>query len=184
MRLNHLLAAGALLVAICSPQLASAGGVGGVLDITEGVAAGGVASACGVAPLPNTYCRVLQGTGEYDFAGCCGASTQIIVMPGLRDSMNLTVSYAPTSVADCKLKCALDKTCIAASPFMNEGNLFCNLWAASPCVYARLVCSGCEPSAPYVSLGSWLFPCHGVAVDQTGSCTDPHAGGHDSHSHG
>lgn len=175
------------MAVFCPLQLTSAGEVVlGIHDVAEGVAAGSIAAACGATPLPNTYCRVLQGPGEYDFAGCCGASTQIIVMPGLRDSLNLTVSYAPTSVADCKLKCALDKSCIVASPFMNEGNLFCNLWAASPCVHARLVCSGCEPSAPYVSLGSWLFPCHGVKVDQTGTCADPHAGedhGHNMNNH-
>jgi hypothetical protein len=150
-----------------------------LVDVVEATVATSVGAKCGSARLPNTYCRVLQGPGEYDFAGCCGASTQIIVTPGLVDSMNLTVSYAPTSIEDCRLKCALHKTCIAASPFSNGGNLFCNLWAASPCVYARLVCSGCEPDAPYTSLGSWLFPCRGVNVNQVGTCSPDHShGGH------
>lgn len=151
---------------------------GGADFLAGSLAAGALADVklakCAGAALPNTYCRVLQDpVGDYAFSGCCGASTQIVITPGLKDSMNLTVSMAPKSVEECKAACALDETCVVASPFKNEGRLFCNLWAASPCVYARMVCSGCHPDDPYISLGSWFFPCHGVAVDQTANCTEP-----------
>lgn len=133
-----LLAAAALLAAstLHPLPLARAGGLG---DAAEGVAAATVGAKCGVAPLDGYYCRVLNDPnanfkGE---AGCCGSSTKIIVTPGLIDSRNSTVSYAPKSVEDCNLMCAKNPGCLTASAFSNNGNLFCNMYGPSDCQFAR-----------------------------------------------
>ena len=106
--------------------------------------------------------------------------------PGVKDSRNLTVSYVPKSTEDCHLRCAADGTCLTASAFSNNGNLFCNLFAASGCQYSRLQCNPTDSSAPtFVVHGSWLFPCRSKRIDPaadegaTGQCTTGHGHGVD-----
>ena len=115
-----LAALAALVASTVYPPLARAGGLG---DAAEGVAAATVGAKCGVAPLDGYYCRVLNDPNAIFKGedGCCGASTKIIVTPGLVDSRNSTVSYAPKSVEDCNLMCAKNPGCLTASAFSNNG---------------------------------------------------------------
>ena len=105
--------------------------------------------------------------------------------PGVKDSRNSTVSYVPKSTEDCHLRCTADVTCLTASAFSNNGNLFCNLFAASSCQYSRLQCNPTDSAAPtFVVYGSWLFPCRSAPVADgeaaaTAQCTGGHGHGVD-----
>ena len=75
--------------------------------------------------------------------------------------------------------------CLTASAFSNNGNLFCNLFAASSCQYSRLQCNPTDSAAPtFVVYGSWLFPCRSAPVADgeaaaTAQCTGGHGHGVD-----
>ena len=101
----------------------------------------------------------------------------------MKDSRNSTVSYVPKSTEDCHLRCAADSTCLTASAFSNQGNLFCNLFAASQCQYSRLQCNPTDSGAPtFVVHGSWLFPCRSAPAEaeaDTALCTAGHGHGVD-----
>lgn len=115
------------LIATLAAALVATAHAGGVDDVAEGIAAASVGAKCGVAPLDGMYCRVLQDPNAVSLGetGCCGASTKIIVTPGLKDSRNSTVSYAPKSVEDCNLMCAKNPGCLTASAFSNNGECMC-----------------------------------------------------------
>lgn len=169
-----------LFVLLLLAATAAAGGIG---DAAEGVAAATVGAKCGVAPLDGYYCRVLNDPnamfkGE---AGCCGDSTKIIVTPGLIDSRNSTVSYAPKSVEDCNLMCAKNPGCLTASAFSNNGNLFCNMYGPSNCKFARLSCNPTDAEAPtFVTYGAWIYPCRSLKnPTSTGTCVSSHGHGVD-----
>lgn len=159
----------------------------GLGALAEGALAAVPGATCGAAELKNMYCRVLQDPDaglSGGLSGCCGPSTQIIVTPGVKDSRNSTVSYTPKNTEDCRLRCAADSSCLTASAFSNNGNLFCNLFGASHCKYTRLVCSPTDSIAPsFVIHGSWIFPCRSIPIAADNSnierCTTTHAHGVD-----
>jgi hypothetical protein len=172
-----------LLLPLLLAAAAAAVAAGGLGDVAEGAAAATVGAKCGPAPLDGYYCRVLNDPnamfkGE---AGCCGDSTKIIVTPGLIDSRNSTVSYAPKSVEDCNLMCAKNPGCLTASAFSNNGNLFCNMYGPSDCKYGRLSCNPTDADAPaFVTYGAWVYPCRSLKnPTNTGTCTSGHGHGVD-----